>query len=334
MQVGAGGRAGFVCANGYACGVSGPSTVVVNAATCNSGYPLPGNGPEYVRPDNGRTRSYDGSTVIEGETRERESDYGQIPVIYSPRNTTLLTMTPELAWVEASSASEYVLSLSGLDAFADVTLTVDELVCNDDERSAPNRICTHPWPSEWTLTAGQRYFLTINARTGIASPLRPSEPSALRTLDGEAAAQVQATASEFAAIQTDPLTPRLLLGGLYAEHQLYADAIAAYEVAVAVQPSPQSYVTLGDLYLGTDLQRFAFAAYQQALDLLATEQLDDPAVTAAAEFGIGLVYYSRANYKEAEPHFVTAVELYRQFGAEEEQLAAEYALEETRRRLS
>jgi hypothetical protein len=292
IQVGAGGRAGFVCGNGYAYGTRGPSNVAVNAATCNSGQPMPGNSAANVRPNNGRLRGDDGSQVIEGETREREADYGQIPVIYSPRNTTLLATPPELAWVEVSGAGEYVLSLSGMEAFADVMLATGDLLCDDDPRTVPNRICRHPWPGVWMLAPGQRYFLTISARTGIASPLRPSEQSALRILADDPAAQVQATAREFAAIQTDPVTPQLLLGRLFADHNLYADAIAAYEAAAAVQPSPQLYIALGDLYLESDLQRFASAAYQLALDLLAAEHHDDPAVTAAAEFGI--IYWAGA----------------------------------------
>lgn len=333
VSCGANGNATMVCANNYAYQVPSKTTVTVNEASCNTGQSLPPQSAQSVEPHNGRVLNNNGSAILESEPREKESDYGQLPIILSPRNSSLLDFTPSITWVDVSEALEYELSLSGLASFDNIVFSTNEVTCIEDGRTAPNRICTHAWPTTWPLEPEQRYFLTVSARTGIASPLRPSESSALRTLSAD---EVKAVAEEGKALidlDLDPVTKQLLLGGLYARHALSTTAIAAYAEVVAMQPSPIPYVALGDLYLSVDLQRFAFLAYQQALDLLTAAQRDDPAVTASAEFGIGLVYYSRANYKEAEPHFVAAVEHYRQLGAAEEQSVAEHALEETSKRL-
>jgi tetratricopeptide (TPR) repeat protein len=187
----------------------------------------------------------------------------------------------------------------------------------------------------WTLQPNQRYFLTVSVRTGIAAPPRPSEAVALRTLPEAELAAVQADADAIHTIEAlDPLTRQALLAGLYAEHGLHQAAIAAYEEALTVQPVPLLSVALGDLYLETELLRFAFHAYQAALDALAAPESDDPAVRAAAEFGIGLVYYGRANYAAAVPHFETAIDLYTAIGAATELQAAQHALAEAQERLS
>jgi len=328
------GNATIVCYNNQAYRVTGGSQVAVNSASCGSAQPLPPNSVPAVAPDKGRLIENDGSSVIEGETRERESDYGQLPVILSPRNTALSTQAPAIGWVEVSGALEYELSLSGLSSFDNIVLNADELACDADQRTASNRICTQAWPATWALEPGARYFLTISARTGIATPLRASEVSALRTLAADEAEQVQTVVAQIEALAVDPVTRNLLLAGLYREHGLLDAAIAAYVAAQTEQPTAEVNVALGDLYLKVDLQRFALRAYQDTLDQLATAEKDNPAARAAAEFGIGLVYYSRANYAEAEPHFVEAVELYTQIGAESERNAAQAALQATRERLS
>ncbi|MCB0112316.1 MAG: hypothetical protein KDE53_40610, partial [Caldilineaceae bacterium] len=190
---------------------------------------------------------------------------------------------------------------------------------------------TAPWPADWQLDPDQRYFLTVSARTGIAAPLRESEVSSLRTLVATDLESVQATSAAIDALGLDPVTQNLLRAGRFREAGLAAQAIAAYEAAYIAQPTPEVAIALGDLYLDAELQRFAFLAYQAALDLPATEA--NPAKQAAAEFGIGLVYFNRGNYAEAEPHLATAFELYQTVDAENERTDVEAALAATRERL-
>jgi tetratricopeptide (TPR) repeat protein len=133
-------------------------------------------------------------------------------------------------------------------------------------------------------------------------------------------------------LQLDTVTTDLLLAGLYASADIVAEAIPRYERVLESQPTPALYNTLGDSYRAVDLQRYAFLAYQAALALLA-QGTNDPAVEAAAEFGMGQVERSRMNFVQAEQHFARAVELYTQIGAQDELLSAQSALEETRRHI-
>jgi len=320
----------IVCYGDQAYQVTAGTQTVVNGTTCGSGYPLPPGSVPYA--PGGRLIDNDGSSIIEGETRERETDYGQLPIIVSPRNSTLFVLDPTIAWVDVSGALEYVLNLSGLASFADVTIAADTLDCVADERTAPNQICSTPWPVDWQLDPAQRYFLTVSARTGIAAPLRESEVSSLRTLATADLAPLQTTIADINALALDPVTQNLLRASHFRQAGLAAQAIAAYEAAYAVQPTPEVAIALGDLYLDAELQRFAFLAYQAALDLLVVPGGEYPAKQAAAEFGIGLVYFNRSNYVEAEAHLNTALELYQSVGAENERAAVEAALEATRER--
>ncbi|MCB0129176.1 MAG: hypothetical protein KDE58_43215, partial [Caldilineaceae bacterium] len=246
----------IVCYGDQAYQVTDGTQTVVNSTTCGSGLPLPPGSVPYVAPTRGRLIDNDGSVVIEGETREREADYGQLPIIVSPRNTALFALDPTIAWVDVSGALEYVLSLSGLASFADVTIAADAVDCVADERTAPNRICTAPWPADWQLDPDQRYFLTVSARTGIAAPLRESEVSSLRTLVATDLESVQATSAAIDALGLDPVTQNLLRAGRFREAGLAAQAIAAYEAAYIAQPTHEVAIALGDPYLDAELQRF------------------------------------------------------------------------------
>jgi tetratricopeptide (TPR) repeat protein len=283
-------------------------------------------------PKAGRILDLEGSKVIEPQTKDKPDDYGRIPVILRPRNSGLLGLAPELRWVGVNDAIEYVLTLSGMKGFREITLDAGDLNCVDDPLAAPSRICSQPWPAgDWPLEPGQRYFLTVAVRPGVAADLRPSEKSKLWTLAEKEAGDVAAEVAGTEAASLDAVTQDLLLAGVSAGHGLYGDAADAYERALAEQPSPAVYVALGDVYAEMALYRWAFEAYQQALKLLSEE--DDASVRAAAEYGLGRVYYNYAdNFAEAAKHFEAAVQLYEQVGAVEWVRLAQKGLEEAEKR--
>ena len=335
VRVPGGAQAGLICSTERWIDLAGPSDWQLAEAACAGGRALPAGTFKSMAPKAGRILSLDGSGIVQSQTKEKKADYGRIPVILSPRNTALLELAPELRWVEVSGAIEYVLSLSGMKGFEEITLDAAELNCVDHPLAAPNRICSLPWPaSDWPLEPGQRYFLTVAARTGVAADPRPSETSALHTLAGEAAVEVKAAVAEVETLNLDAITQDLRLASIYAEHGLYGDTIDSYERALKVQPAPVVYATLGDVYGQVSLYRWAFDAYRKALDLL-SEGEDDPAVRAAAEFGIGRVYYNYAdNFAEAAQHFAASVQLYEQVGAADWVKLAQQALEEAQKRSS
>lgn len=329
VRVPAGAQVGLICSTERWIDLAGESDWQLTEAACQQGHELLPGTYRGMAPKPGEILVFEGSKVLEAQTKEKEVDYGRIPVILNPRNTSLLGLTPELRWVEVGDAIEYVLALSGVSPFEEITVDAGELTCVDHPLAAPNRICSLPWPaSEWPLEQGQRYFLTVAARTGIAADLRSSEKSALRTLAGDAAGEVEAAVAEVKALNLDAVTLDLWLAGLYAEHELYGDAIAALERVLETQPAPVLHVALGNGYSEIALYRWAFDAYHRALALL-SEGKDDLAVRAAAEFGIGRVYYNYAdNFAEAAQHFEAAVQLYEETGAAEWLEAAQQAFEE------
>ncbi len=334
VQVPAGAHVGLICADDHFLELTHEGDWQVTEAACGEGRELPSGTYQSMVPKAGRILDLEGVKAVEAKTKEKEGDYGSIPVILNPRNAALLALEPELRWVEVNSAIEYVLSLSGMTSFDEITVDASQLTCVDDPLAAPNRICSLPWPaSEWPLEPGQRYFLTVAARRGVAEKLRSSEKSVLRTLTEETAREVEAEVAGIEALPLDEVTQDLLLAGVYAGQGLYGDAVDAYERALAAQPSPAVYVALGDVHSEMALYRWAFEAYRKAVMLL-PEGEDDPSVHAAAEFGLGRVYYNYAdNFSEAAKHFEAAVRLYEEGGAAEWQEAAQRALEEAERRL-
>ncbi|MCE7981595.1 MAG: tetratricopeptide repeat protein [Caldilinea sp. CFX5] len=322
---------GIICASEHWIQLTGVNEWQLSEQNCQSGRLLPVGTYESAAPTKGRIVELASSLLIAERTRESETDYGNIPVILSPRNTSLLDLQPAVQWVAVEGAIEYQLGLSGLAPFDNIVLDAADVACTEESDAAGNRVCTVAWPSIWVLEPGQRYFLTVSARTGIASKLRASETSALRTLTDKEAAITQSAIADIQRANLATETQGMLLATLYAEQGLYAQAITMYEQVLTSQPTPAVYVTLGDLYRAIDLQRYAFNAYQQALDQLAQGE-DDLPMRAAAEFGLGQVEYSRGNFQEAELRFGKAVELYTQLDAEGELQATQQALEEARRR--
>jgi len=329
LQLSPNAKADIVCFQERILSLAGPVDQEINDQSCASGAPLPANIAQLVKPDAGRILLLEGSLALEEQAREKETDYGNLPIILSPRNTSLLDLKPTVQWVAVEGAIEYQFSLSGLAAFDDLALGTEKVTCTPTPDATGSRVCTIPWPDSWTLEPGQRYFLTINALTGIAAPLRPSTASALRTLTAEEVQAVQTEETGIQALAVDTTTQTTLLVGLYAQHELYAEAIPAYEEVLTTQPAPILYLALGDLYRAVDLQRYAFNVYQQALDLLGQAK-DDLAVRAASEFGMGQVEYSRGQFAAAEPYFQRAVEIYVQTDTMRELKAAQEAYEKAR----
>ncbi len=299
-----------ICFADYYFTVDVAGEVAVTQERCAAGTGMPTGSALRVKPDSGRIVLIGDSLALEEQARERESDYGNIPIILSPRNTSLLDFAPAISWVAVEGALEYQLSLSGLSSFDDVVLDTSAVICAEELDVTGSRVCSAAWPDGWALEPGQRYFMTVSARTGIASPLRESEASALRTLDEEQMKSVQAEINTIYELGLDEGTEASLLAPIYVASNLNSQAISAYAQVINLQPTPLLYLALGDLYREINLQRYAFDAYQHSLDLLDASE-DNLLVRAAAEFGIGQVYYAQQNFDEAEKHFKFALEIYR-----------------------
>lgn len=332
VRVPTGGYAGLVCSTERWIGLDGETSWQLTEAACSRGRELPPGTYLSVVPHAGRIHTLKGSEVIERDTREKESYYGAVPVVLSPRNTALIDPRPTIRWVAVANAIEYQVEIIGPTSFT-VRVDADQIVCSPEGHGeGALTICSLPFPPDQPAREpGRKYFLKVSALLGIASPLRSSEEiNKLTLLATDEAVQVGNQVEEIQTLDVDGVTRDLLLAGIYAGHGLYADAILAYQRALVVQPSPTVYVTLGDAYRAIKLYRFAYNSYQAALTQLG--EVDDHASRAAVEFGIGHVYYNQGNYAEALTHFQIARTLYAQLLLAEEAYAAELAVEEARKR--
>jgi len=324
------GQVGLICSNERWISLTGEAAWQLTEAACSSGRPLPPGSYGNLAPETGRIRSVDTSKVLESSTRERERDYGAIPVVLSPRNTSLMNPRPDIRWTAVEQAVEYQVELTGPNTVAPIVIDANKLACAP-AKDSPLATCSLAFPAHWhALDPGKTYFFVVSARLGVASPWRKSEATVTKILPQDQAERVTAEVTAIRSLTLDEMTYDLLLGSTYAQHGLYDDTIAAYEHALAAQPAPAIYVGLGDVYRAIKLYRFAFANYTAALKRL---DPNDLAVRAAAEFGIGQVYYTYMDYQQALPHFQQAAQLYAQLGLMTERDAAAKAAAEAQQRI-
>lgn len=332
LRVEAGGSVTVVCYNNRVLRITQQRVVQMTTTVCGTeGRQLPAKSVASVRPDNGTIATAQGSRRLSPESREKEGDYGKIPIIVAPRNTKILDAEPIIQWVEVPGVPRYKLTLNGPVLLPDQIVTREDITCEDTGIDRIGAVCSLAWPlEEWPLVTGEVYFLAIHARVGIE--WNASEPSAIETLFTEEADRVQADVNAIQTLELDSATENLLLAGLFAQEKLYDAAIRAYQARLDEAPAALVAVTLGDVYRATDLQMFAFFAYQAALDLLDASG-DDPAVRAAAAFGQGQVEYSFLNYANAVPHFEQAVRLAQASGQDVLHQAAQAALDAAHERI-
>lgn len=320
----------IVCVNGHVVRITSSGARQVTSRTCGDGARVPNRAAQSAQPDNGTLHTHDSSTAAGPETREKLADYGRIPIIISPRNTALLDLAPPIQWVAVSAAREYVLQIISFPPLEDRELAIPsaEADCAPAATFDGYEICSLAWPAQWPLEPGESYFLEVGARLSIAGELRRSESSALEALSAADAERVQADRGTILDLDLDVVTENLLLAGISTSAGAYAAAIDEYRTALAAQPTPIVAVALGDLYRAVDLQRFAFAAYAEALRMLDAGGGGALAVRAAAEFGQGQVEFAFENYDHASRHYEQAIALYSEVeGADEALVAAQLALQ-------
>jgi hypothetical protein len=325
LQTGANGQATIVHANGQVETVGGNKSIQMTGQGCDGRESAPPQSAASVAPGPS-CQQWKEDCIIRGETRERERDYGNIPIILSPRNSNLAALPATVVWVGVTGAIEYELSLSHPPPLLPkVVVAAEELACTMHEWTAPHPVCSIPWPAEWPLTGDVTYFLQVGARTGIVTPLEQSEKGRLHILTGALLAAVEADVTAVRELALDATTEAVLLAGVYAANEAWNLAIPMYEQMLDDYEAPLLYIALGDAYRAVDLQRFAYRTYSKALRQL-DQGPDDPLLRARARFGQGQVEYNRMSYIEAGKHFSAAVDLYRLVGDNPGLAAAEEGL--------
>jgi tetratricopeptide (TPR) repeat protein len=320
VNVSAGGSATVVSFDNHVRTVD-PGSQTVNKQWTKSGQKLPSTSCQQTT---GTVCQQSRNAVAFQPEKDRESDYGNFPVILSPRGDRLFDLQPVIQWVAMNNARDYKLQLDSNI----LKVSAADVVCAAEESETSDLVCSIAWPAAWQLEPDKRYSLVVAARRKVDEEWRMADKSSktsFRTLDTETAQHLQDDIVATRALGLDPLTEKLVLASLFVSHTVQSQAILLYEEIARQTPAAALYNTLGDLYRQIELQRYAIRAYNAGLSLLDNGE-DDPPVRATAQFGIGQAEFSRQRYHQAEPYFTEAVALYAQMPVQEEYAAAEYAL--------
>lgn len=213
-----------------------------------------------------------------------------IPYIITPRGTSLLTQTPLLRWNPILDASEYTVSIEGLDW--QTTTSATEL----------------NYPGSPPLVAGETFIVKVVADNGRASDENGTALLGFTMLDPMIATTVQAELDAIIELELSADATHLYQAIVYTNYGLFAEAILSLEQS---EPQPTALRLLGDLYVRVGLPLEAEATFLQGLTLDS-----DPRTKAGLHVGLGEAYSllgQRDNaidaFKQAQSHYIESGEL-------------------------
>ena len=215
------------------------------------------------------------NTTLRGDDKTEEA-LAKFPYLITPRNSFILTNTPQLRWNKVSGATSYTVSIDRVNW---------QQQTNDTEITYPG-----------DLRPKIRYRVTITADNG------PSSTSdavvGFEVLDRSKRQKVLEAVQK---IEQQPLSPEekgIILAQLYRGYKLYADAVTVLEDLVTQGSQEVTiYQLLGKTYLGTGLPQLARGYYEKALDLANSN--GNLALQADIQAGLGEIYRLLGNKSEA-----------------------------------
>jgi hypothetical protein len=329
LVVSGGAEAWVVCSNDRELRIPGDVRPVGGRITdevCARGRQLPAGSYLSVRPDGGRIKSVGGSLELEGEARGEDDDINT-PDIMSPLEGAVDDTRPKIAWVGVPGAVQYELNVNGPEEVS-VTYDAAQVRCTTGT-GAQISICEAPFPAGKSLKRGVQYVVSLGARKAITDPFRRAESISVTVLSEAQSGSLAAELRAIGSLGEDDVLAHLLRAGVYGKYRLYTEAAGAYQQATAADPLPAAHVTLGDVYRTAGLNQPAFESYQRALSLASSQQ--DDAARAAAEYGLGMVAYTRKRFADAAAHFRNAETLYVALNLPAETEASRKAAEEAGR---
>ena len=311
---------GVVCSNRRFVRLRGPASWALTEATCAAGRELTPGEYALVAPQAGRFKVVSGLLTLEREIRGGEGDDPLAPLLLAPRNTVLRSPRPTVSWLRLPAAVEYRVEWNGRGARYDTQLSAEEVACAADRDGG--HVCSLPWPPDRPdLAPDETFSLRVAAHGGIVEPWHWTDTVKVHTQKISAAETLESHLRELASLGLEGPALDLARAALLAQEELYADAAEAYRRALAAAPTPELRVTLGDVYLAMGLLQLAEPRYREAA------KDGEPAVHAAAAFGLGRIEYARARYREAAVDFGRARKLYAGQKLGEEESAARQAAE-------
>ncbi len=233
------------------------------------------------------------------------------PIVLSPRQTAVREPRPPLVWRalhrQGDEKAEYEIEITGLNT--PYLLSAWQADCRVQPSWGNMRVCTSPWPEEHSgLKRGKRLFWNVGYRASIAAPLvqirkpvRVSHPSL------EASEQLERSLEKLVALPLNATHRSLAAAGLYAEQQLYAEALNQLQEITERDDALQ--ITIGDLYLAMGLAELASERYRE---ILATAP--EAATEAAAAYGLGRSLSALQQLDDAIEAFRRAQEQYENGG--------------------
>ncbi len=320
LELAPGASVTLVCTNDAAIHLT--ETAQLTAGRCEKGQPLPAGTYSELKPRGGHIPS----VLVEFDrelTRDKKEEYGNVPVVVSPRQTALLNDRPVIRWTEVPAAIEYEIRLNGSAGF-EISPDPKQLSCGPEKLLAGAvRSCSVRWPADRDgLPAGADHFLTVAARTSyVEKPRASEERNKICLLLQHEAAEIRRFVEQIDLVPHDlsyyELSRALFLAGRYSRQGLYSAAIPLYSQALELRPSAELRVTLADAFRAVGLYRFAAAQYHKVLEDHAGD------AGAAAELGLAWVYYIWRDCARAAVHADRARSSYEQEGLSEEEALAE-----------
>ena len=233
--------------------------------------------------------------LLRGDDKTEEA-LAKLPYLITPRNTFILTNTPQLRWNAISGASSY-------------TVSIDRV--NWQEQTNNTEIT---YTGGTLLKTGRRYRVTIKADNGATST--DEAVVGFQVLD-ESTQQTVLEAVKTIEQQTlSPEEKGILLAKLYRGYKLYADAVEVLEELVTQESQEVTvYQLLGKTYLDTGLPQLAKGYYEKALDL--ANNSENIVLQADLASGLGIAYGNLGEKEKAVELLEKAKVIYEELGDKE-----------------
>lgn len=190
-----------------------------------------------------------------------------IPMLLSPRKTTLLSAHPKIRWTSVANVIKYTVRVTGPNVDWSARVESTEIVYPDN---AP------------ALVGGQSYKIRILAgrRTSDDENVPGLDFTIIADTEG---ARVKAREAEINGLNVEETSKRLVIASLYARNNLNAEAIMRLDDG---SNDPETVRLLADLYLNVLLNDKAEEQYRRLLQLAGANTL----AKAGANDRLGQIY--------------------------------------------
>ena len=223
----------------------------------------------------------------------------------TPRNSALLSETPNLSWFSLPDIENYTIS-----------------ILSDDQQDRPPvdvQGTTSDWPSSWAPLEEMATYVLIVEGNSISSDANNLEHTRLGfwLLPKEEAQEVQALAGRLREQPVSEKAANILIAELYIQHGLLAEAIKLLNSIPPTERSASLWSNIGMVYLDLGLPLEAKDAFSQSLN---QAQLNGELETEANSlYGLALAHRMLNEDNTANEQLQLALDIYKEIGSTEDQ---------------